>query len=169
MNPTVAFIGHQGSGKTTLLTRLIPVLQGRGYRVGVVKHAADEMHLDRSGKDSALFQEIGVEKTLVLSPSHAALFFELSEEMSPEEVVENIFHGFDLVVLEGFKQGPFPKIEVYRRAAGRVGADAEPLAGMIDVLAVVSDERVALPDGVPLLSPHRPEDVADFLEQALLL
>ena len=168
MIPTVAFIGHQGSGKTRLLTRLIPVLQENGYRVGVVKHAAGGMHLDRTGKDSALFQEIGVEKTLVISPSHAALFFELSEETPLVEVVERIFHGFDLVLIEGFKGGPFPKIEVYHRA-GRVGVDAEPLAGTIDVIAVVTDERVALPDGVPLLSPHRPEDVADFLEQTLLL
>ena len=168
MIPTVAFIGHQGSGKTTLLTRLIPMLQESGYRVGVVKHAAEEMHLDRSGKDSALFQEIGVEKTLVISPSHAALFFELSEGTPLVQVLESIFYGFDLILIEGFKEGPFPKIEVYHRA-GRVGADAEPLAGTIDVIAIVTDERVALPDGVPLLSPHRLEEVADFLEQALLL
>jgi molybdopterin-guanine dinucleotide biosynthesis protein MobB len=168
MIPTVAFIGHQESGKTTLLTRLLPVLQERGHhRVGVVKHAASETHLDQPGKDSALFQEAGAEKTLVISPSCGALFFKLSEETSLVEVLDSVFQGFDLVLVEGFKQGPFPKIEVYRRSS-RVGPGAEPLAGTIDVIAVVTDERVALPDGVPLLSPHRLEEVVDFLEQTIL-
>jgi molybdopterin-guanine dinucleotide biosynthesis protein B len=165
MIPTVAFIGHQGSGKTTLLTRIIPLLRERGHRVGVMKHAASELHLDRSGKDSARFQEAGAEKTLVISPGQGALFFELPEETSLVEVVDNIFHSCDLVLAEGFKQGPFPKVEVYRRAH-RVGA--EPLAGIIDVIAVVTDEQVALPDGLPVLSPHRLEDVVDFLEQTVL-
>lgn len=167
MIPTIAFIGHQGSGKTTLLIHLLPRLRERGLRVGIVKHAPSEVQLDQPGKDSALFQKAGVERTLVLTDSHGAVFFKLSTETSLVQMVDRIFQGFDLVLVEGFKRGPFPKVEVYRRLS-QVGPGAEPLAGTIDVIAVVTDERVALPDGVALLSPHRLEEVVDFLEQVIL-
>jgi len=163
--PTVSFIGHQGGGKTTLLTRLIPFLLDRGYRVGTVKHAPHEENIDRSGTDSFRHREAGAEQTLVVSRSDRALFWEPFPKETIEETIERLFQGFDVVLVEGFKHGPFPKVEVFRRLTE---LRTEPLAGEIDVVAVVTDEHVALPDGVRILSPRRPEEVADFLEGNLL-
>jgi molybdopterin-guanine dinucleotide biosynthesis protein B len=163
--PVVSFIGHQGSGKTMLLARLIPLLLDRGYRVGTVKHAPHEETLDRPDKDSTRHRSAGAERTLVIGGSSYGLFWEPSSEESIEETVERCFQGFDLVLVEGFKHGPFPKVEVYCQT---VGVSAEPLAGQIDVVAVVTDEHVALPDGVAVFSHHRLEDIADFLEQSFL-
>lgn len=165
MIPAVSFIGHQGSGKTRLIIRLIPLLLERGYRVGTVKHASHEENLDLAGKDSFRHRAAGAEQTLVVSGSSCALFWEPPPEESPEETLERLFQGFDLVLVEGFKHGPFTKIEVYR-CFGELSV--EPLAGQIDVVAVVTDERVALPDGVVVLSPRRLEEIVNFLEQALL-
>lgn len=148
-----------------LLARLIPLLLDRGYRVGTVKHAPHEETLDRPDKDSTRHRAAGAERTLVMGGSSYGLFWEPSSEESIEETVERCFQGFDLVLVEGFKHGPFPKVEVYRQAGG---VSAEPLAGQIEVAAVVTDERVAVPDGVTVFSPHKLEDIADFLEQSFL-
>ena len=165
MVPVVSFIGHQGSGKTAFLTRLIPILIERGYRVGTVKHAPHEEELDHPDKDGARHRKAGAEQTLVVGSMSCALFWGPSAEESIEETIARLFQGFDLVLAEGFKHGPFSKIEVYRRLKE---LSIEPLAGEIDVVAVITEERVALPDGVIVLSPHRPQGVADFLEQELL-
>ena len=165
MIPVVSFIGRQGSGKTTLLTRLIPVFLERGYRVGTVKHTPCEETLDRPEKDSTRHRAAGAERTLVVGGSSYGLFWESFSEETIEETVDRYFQGFDLVLVEGFKHGPFPKIEVHRQAGG---GSAEPLAGQIDVVAVITDERVGLPDGVGVFSPHKLEEIADFLEQTFL-
>ena len=165
MIPVVSFIGHQASGKTTLLTALIPVLLERGYRVGTVKHAPHQERFDCPEKDSARHRDAGAEKTLVVGKAGCALFWTPLSGRPLEATIEEAFRGFDVVLVEGFKHGPFPKVEVYR-SSGR--GHAEPLAGRIDVSAVITDGRVALPDGVEVLSPRSLEDIADFLERAFL-
>ena len=165
MIPAVSFIGRQGSGKTTLLTKLIPVLLERGHRVGTVKHAPHEEGFDDPAKDSHRHREAGAEKTLVVGQAGCALFWNPLPGDPLEATIEEVFQGFDIVLVEGFKHGPFPKVEVYRPARG---VNAEPLAGRIDVIAVITDARVALPDGVAVLSPHGLEEIADFLEKAFL-
>ena len=165
MIPVVSFIGHQASGKTTFLTALIPVLLERGYRVGTVKHAPHEESFDHPEKDSYRHREAGAEKTLVVGKAGCALFWDPLPGQPLEATIERTFKGFDIVLVEGFKHGPFPKVEVYHPSGG---VHAEPLAGRIDVIAVITEGRVALPDGVAILSPHSLEDIADFLERAFL-
>lgn len=165
MVPVVSVIGHQKSGKTTLITRLIPLFRARGLRVGVVKHAPCEGSLDQFGKDSFRYQQAGAEKTLIISATHGAFFFTMTDEASLKQTIEWLFHGFDLVLVEGFKEGPFPKIEVFRRSDT---IDVEPLARKIDVIALVTDACVSLPNTVPVLSPQRPEEIASFLERTFV-
>ena len=163
--PAVSFIGHQGSGKTRLICRLIPTLVGRGLRVGTVKHAPHETALDRTGSDSAQHREAGAERTLVVGASETVLYRDERGEEPIEAMIDRSFSGLDLVLVEGFKRGPFPRIEIYRRG-NRTGA--EPLAGEIDVAAVVTDDRVALPDGIPILSTRALIEIADFVETLLV-
>jgi molybdopterin-guanine dinucleotide biosynthesis protein len=70
-----------------------------------------------------------------------------------------------MILVEGLKHGPFPKIEVFRRSAQ---VPQEPLAGEIDVIAVVSDASIALPDGTASFSHRAIEAIADFLEERFL-
>jgi molybdopterin-guanine dinucleotide biosynthesis protein MobB len=164
MVPVVAFIGHHESGKTIFLTRLIPILVERGYRVGTVKHAPQEEAFDRPDKDSSRHRAAGAEQTLLVGETGCALFWDDVTGEPIEGMVERLFADYDIVIAEGLKHGPFPKIEVYRRLDARV----EPLAGEIDVVAVVTREHVALPDGVRVFSPRHPEEVADFIEERFL-
>lgn len=161
----VGVIGHQGTGKTRLIEQLIPVLLERGYRVGTVKHAPDLTEIDTPGADSSRHRAAGADQTLVVGSMEQALFWDCDPEAPIDEVVRRLFSDHDLVLVEGFKHGPFPKIEVWRRVGER---SVEPLAGTVQVMAVVTKERVALPDGVAVLPPNRPEATADFLEQTIL-
>lgn len=161
----ISIIGHKKTGKTRLIEQLIPALKDRGYRVGTVKHVPHEGDIDRLGTDSFRHREAGAAQTLVVSRSGYALFWEPFPKEAIEETIERLFRGFDVVLVEGFKHGPFPKVEVFRRLTG---LRTEPLAGEIDVVAIVTGEHVALPDGVRILSPRRPEEAVDFLEGNLL-
>ncbi len=154
----ITFIGHHNAGKTALIRRLIPALRARGLRVGTAKHVAPDVELDFPGKDSYLHRRAGAERVLVLSDAGGALFWEQSE-LAVEQHVHRYMEDLDLVLLEGFKHSPLPKIEVYRKG--------EPLAGHIPVMAVVAEGRPRIPDDVPLLPPDE-EEIADFLQTQLL-
>ena len=157
----VSFIGHHDSGKTRLLTRLVPLLSERGFRVGSVKHAPHLETFEARESDSSQHRAAGVERLLLVGETSSALYWENDPEDAIAETIHRLFSGLDLVLVEGFKHGPFPKIEVYRRSRD---IPREPLAGEIDVRAVITDDAIALPDDVELLSPTQLLDIADLVE-----
>ena len=164
MPKVISFIGHHNSGKTTLLSQIITILLERGYRVGAVKHAPHLEEMDSPDGDSARLHDAGAEQTLLVSHDTCSLFWDRDPDEPIDRLIERLFADYDLVLVEGYKHGPFPKIEVYRS----LGTRADPLAGEVEVIAVVTKEKVALPDGVKVLSPRNPEGVADFIEERFL-
>lgn len=161
MIPAVAVIGHHDSGKTRVVVALVQRLVELGYRVGTAKHSPDLSEIDVPGADSARHREAGAARTLLCGETTSALFFASGETDDLARDLDSLFVGCDLVLVEGYKHGPWPKIEVFRR-----GRDLrrEPLAGEIDVLAVVTDEHVALPDGVRRFGSREIERLTDFVE-----
>ena len=110
--------GWSGSGKTTLIEKLIPELTGRGLRVSVIKHAHHGFDLDRPGKDSYRHREAGATEVMLTSGQRWALLHESREE--PEPTLAGYLARFadcDLVLVEGFKNDPVPKIEIFRAAS----------------------------------------------------
>ncbi|MFT3663467.1 molybdopterin-guanine dinucleotide biosynthesis protein B [Piscinibacter sp.] len=112
--------GHSGMGKTTLLERLIPLLTARGLAVSLVKHSHKAIEVDRPGKDSYRLREAGCQEVLLLGEGRWALMHELrgAAEPSLPELLGRLQHC-DLVLIEGFKSGDFPKLEVWRPSLGR--------------------------------------------------
>lgn len=152
----IGLAGWSGAGKTTLLRRLIPVLVGEGLRVSTVKHAHHGFDVDQPGKDSWEHRQAGAQEVLVASAQRWALMHELRGDAEPElaDLLARL-SPVDLVLVEGFKRGGQPKLEVFRAANGK------PMIHPTDpsVVAVASDEPVpdlALPwmqlDDIPAIA-----------------
>lgn len=132
----IGLAGWSGAGKTTLLVKLIPALAGRGVSVSTLKHAHHRFDVDKPGKDSFEHRAAGARQVLVTSENRWALMTELRG--APEPSLRSLITQLspvDLVIVEGFKRDPHPKIEVYRAANDKPWLHPE-LPG---VVAAVSD------------------------------
>ena len=111
--------GHSGMGKTTLLERLIPEISSRGMRVSLIKHSHKNIDIDRPGKDSYRLRESGCNEVLLLGNDRWALMHELRGAPEPSlDYLLDRMQVCDLVLVEGFKHGNFPKLEVWRSSLG---------------------------------------------------
>jgi molybdopterin-guanine dinucleotide biosynthesis adapter protein len=158
----IGIAGYSGSGKTTLIEKLIPVLVREGVRVSLIKHAHHEFDVDQPGKDSWRHRHAGCSEVLISSSKRWALMHELrgAEEPALQEQLKHL-SPCDLVIVEGYKSEPIPKVEVHRRAGHT------PLLYPEDpnVVAIASDEP--LDTKLPQLDVDDPEAVARFILQFL--
>ncbi len=154
--------GWSGSGKTTLLERLLPSLASRGLCVSVVKHAHHRFDIDQPGKDSHRFREAGSHEVLISSPARWALMREHrgADEPTLAELLSHL-SDCDLVLVEGFKREPIPKLEVHRPALGKT------LLWPDDphIVAIASDAEVDAP--LPRFLLDDVEAIAAFIVEAV--
>ncbi|MBN2006233.1 MAG: molybdopterin-guanine dinucleotide biosynthesis protein B [Anaerolineae bacterium] len=114
--PVVAFVGRSNSGKTTIVERLLPVLKARGYRVAVVKHTLrNDIESDLPGKDTRRFWDAGAAHT-TLATADRIVHTRRYEDVPSLEMALRGVCDVDLILLEGYKEGLHPKIEVVRAA-----------------------------------------------------
>jgi len=112
--------GWKDSGKTGLMERLVAEIAGRGFTVSTVKHAHHGMDVDQPGRDSYRHREAGAQEVLVASPQRWALMHELrGAEEPPLEALLARLTPADLVLVEGYKSAPHPKVEAHRAETGR--------------------------------------------------
>ena len=156
--------GRSGMGKTTLLEKLIPALSARGLSVSLIKHSHKAVDIDRPGKDSHRLREAGCAEVLLLGPARWALMHELRGAPEPtlEELVPHM-QRCDLLLIEGFKGGDFPKLEVWRASEGKPMLWGE----WPGIVGVASDDLAAVttlppPAGPPRLDLHDVAAIADF-------
>jgi molybdopterin-guanine dinucleotide biosynthesis protein MobB len=112
--------GWKNTGKTTLMTGLVAELARRGLRVSTVKHAHHDSDVDVPGTDSFRHRAAGAGQVILASPRRWALMTELRG--APEPPLEALLARLDpcdLVLVEGYKRAPHPKIEAHRPEAGR--------------------------------------------------
>jgi len=161
--PVVGFCAHSGTGKTTLLVQLLQILRARGVRVGVIKHAHHNFDTDRPGKDSYELRKAGAQRMLVSSKRRWALVNEHvgEDRETPLEELVAIVGGapLDLILVEGFKHEPFPKIELHRKELKR------PLLHPEDgnIIALATNDKPDADIGIPVLDIDNPRAIADFL------
>jgi molybdopterin-guanine dinucleotide biosynthesis protein MobB len=113
-------VGRKNSGKTHLIARLLRAASARGLRVATVKHAHHAFDIDQPGKDSFVHREAGACEVLVASGQRWALIHE--HRGAPEPGLDELLAHLspcDLVLVEGFKSGTHPKLEVYRASCGQ--------------------------------------------------
>lgn len=151
--PIVSFVAYSGTGKTTFLERLIQKLKVRGLKIAIVKHDGHRFEIDHEGKDSDRFTKAGADVTGLISSEKAVLME--NRQTDPEEFLKKI-DGVDLILTEGFKQGPWPKIMLHRKGTRK----PMPLLPE-ECLAVISDvEILGCKNVFPL---EEIEKTADFL------
>lgn len=133
------FAAWSGSGKTTVIENVIPLLAGQGLRVSVIKHAHHAFDVDQPGKDSFRQRKAGASEVLVSSGARWALMHELRGGPEPElPALLARLSPCDLVLVEGFKLQPIPKMEIHRNALG--AAFLHP--GDPNIVAVATDIRL---------------------------
>jgi molybdopterin-guanine dinucleotide biosynthesis protein B len=151
--------GFSGSGKTTLLEALIPCFVAHGLKVSLIKHTHHKFDIDQPGKDSWRLREAGCSEVMLLSDQRWVLMHEMrgAEPPSLEEQLAR-FSACDLVLVEGFKHAPLPKLEVHRPANGK------PLfwaSNPEHIVAIASDAAVDVPLPVLALGDHA--GIVDFI------
>jgi molybdopterin-guanine dinucleotide biosynthesis adapter protein len=155
-------VGYSGTGKTTLLERLVPALTCRDLRISLVKHSHKAVDIDRPGKDSFRLREAGCSEVLLLGEGRWALMHELRGEAEPPlDYLLSRLQRCDLVLVEGFKTGHFPKLEVWRSEVGKPTLwPAWPgIIGIASDGPVPSDAATTL----PWLSLSAVDGIADFV------
>ncbi len=177
MPPIVSIIGRKNSGKTTLLVALAAELGRRGYRIATVKHGHHAFEIDQPGRDSwRHFHEGEAQAVLMVAAGKVALLLRHEEEPDPEALILRFYAGqdYDLVLIEGYKYGPFPKVEIFRRRqhAAPIHDAGDPNAALF--LAIVTDEPSLRADCRLIeLDPSDPGGlhvtyIADLLEERFL-
>jgi molybdopterin-guanine dinucleotide biosynthesis protein B len=162
----IGVAGWKNSGKTTLVTRLVAELARRGFRVATVKHAHHNFQIDDAETDSARHRRAGAMQVAVVSAKRWALVRELGDEPEPPlEATLARLDPCDLVIVEGYKAAPIPKIETRRRAAARQTplADTDP-----NVIAVAADYACEAA-GRPVLALDDVVGIADLIVAVLRL
>jgi len=155
----IGLAGWSGAGKTTLVAKLIPSITARGLTVSTLKHAHHAFDVDQPGKDSYMHRMAGATEVLVSSQNRFALMHKLrgAPELTLEQLLGRL-SPVDLVIIEGYKRDPHPKLEVHRASVGK------PLIHPDDphVVAIASD--VELPGArVPRVSLDDTDAIIDIL------
>ncbi|TEB08109.1 Molybdopterin-guanine dinucleotide biosynthesis adapter protein [Pelotomaculum schinkii] len=150
--PVIGLAGYSGSGKTTFLEKLITELKRRGYRLGVIKHTHH--------KDTRRPNPAGAAVEVLAAPDGAFMFREFETEPPPEKVI-SMLDGVDLILIEGYKQGRWPKLAIFRH-----GVTERPAIDPEDLLAEISD--VSSGSAAPHFSLDDAAGVADLLERVIL-
>jgi len=160
--PILSIVGKSNTGKTTLIERLIPELVRRGWRVATIKHNRHGFQMDHEGKDSWRHRNAGARMTVVASPHEVALVADAPRDYTMAELRDLFIRDVDLVLAEGFKKNPHPKIEVFRPEV-----HSERLCGPDDhCIAVVTGSDLA--PAVPRFGPDEISALCDFIEKSIL-
>jgi molybdopterin-guanine dinucleotide biosynthesis protein B len=162
MIPIVLIIGRSRSGKTTLLEKIVKRLTDKGYRVGTIKHDVHGFDIDYEGKDSWRHKKAGA-KTVVLSSSRKiAVIKDVAKEWPPEKLASSFLGNLDIVITEGYKKAPFPKIEIIRKACSLKPISIKDR----NLIAIASD--IKSKRKVPRFDINDSEGIADFIEERFL-
>jgi len=154
----VAFTGPSNSGKTTLILKVArKLIHEYSKKVAIIKHdPGDKARFDVDGKDSFKFSQTGAE-VIVTSPTRTTYF---SKENKDLDEMIRLFDKFDILLVEGLKNLPLPRISIFRNSLDSDYFD------YMDALAI--DESVNLseyeiPKGVDILNLNDPDLVISWI------
>lgn len=139
MTKIFGIVGWKDTGKTGLVVRLVQYFGERGVAVSTIKHAHHDFDVDQPGRDSYRHRAAGAREVLVASARRYALMHEVRDGPEPRlrDLVARLA-PVPLVLVEGYKSEPHPKIEVWRK-----GTPAPPIAVQDPSVVAVATDRAA--------------------------
>jgi len=156
----IGIVGWKNSGKTTLVERVIPLLVRQGFKVATVKHTHHDLRPLDGATDGERHARAGAAKTIVIAPNAWEISGYRQEDAPPEFAdLPGYLADADVVLVEGFKSAPIPKIEVRRQAA----PTQEPLAARDEHVIAVAADHATDPNGLPLFDLDDAEGIAAFI------
>lgn len=157
--------GWSGCGKTTLIIALLPRLQARGLTVSTLKHSHHAIDLERPGTDTERHRTAGAHEVMLATGQRWALLHELRDQPEPPlaELILRL-QPVDLALVEGWKTGPHPKLEIWRP----VGGNRSPRFLIDPTVIAVAGEPLLNPaqygrPDLPGLALADPDGIADFI------
>lgn len=134
-------MGRKNAGKTTLTVALASELVRRKHRVMTIKHGHHPADVDRKGTDTwRHFHEGQAERVLIASPDLRVLFERSGDDYDPIGLVRQYMQGADLVLVEGFKAAPLPKIEVHRQSVAEAPLYNPRATNAREWVAILTDD-----------------------------
>lgn len=163
MTPVLSIVGCGKCGKTTMVERLVAELTRRGYAVGTLKHDVHGFQMDHEGKDTWRHKQAGARAVVIIGPDQVGLVRSTPhQEFSVHDAIA-LLGPVDLVITEGFKRAPFPKIEIFSsvRNEGALLCADDP-----NLLAVAGD--IPVETSLPIFDWNDIISIADFVAARLL-
>jgi len=159
--PIFGVIGWKDSGKTTLVERLIEEFTIRGKVISAIKHAHHSFEIDHKHRDSYKFRSAGSRRTVVVSRNRWAMIHELRDEQEPSlnEILDHV-GPCDLVLIEGYKNAPFAKIEA--RNSANNNKHLSPEDDHIVAIAIRGEMQT---DSLPVFDIDNISAIADFIAE----
>jgi molybdopterin-guanine dinucleotide biosynthesis protein MobB len=159
----LGFSAYSGTGKTTLLSQVLPVLKSKGVRVAVIKHAHHSFDVDHDGKDSHTLRHAGASQMLIASSKRWALMTETpnnSSDPSLTELIKKLDQSkLDIILVEGFKNESFTKIELHRSCLRK------PLLYTQDknIIAIASDKDIHPKPNIHQLDINNVQQITNYI------
>jgi molybdopterin-guanine dinucleotide biosynthesis protein B len=153
----VHIIGRKNNGKTTLIVELIQELKQRGVTVGTLKHSGHEHELDTPGKDSYRHHAAGGNPAVVMTRNQVAIYLTRDPQDDFLEKLGPLYSATDVVLVEGYINGPGKKIEVWRQEVGTAPLVHE----REDIVAVVTNDTLDI--DLPILPRDDITGLAKFI------
>jgi molybdopterin-guanine dinucleotide biosynthesis protein B len=160
--PVVSIVGKSNTGKTTLIEKILPELTMRGYRVATIKHDVHGFEIDHKGKDSWRHKKAGASMTVLSSPWQVAVVEDVGKDLNIDELRNIYIRNVDIILTEGYKINPHPKIEVFRADFGGdiISRNDEKL------MAVVGGQPLDV--SVPCFDSNDAKSIVDLIESRFL-
>ncbi len=161
--PVIGFAGRASSGKTTLIEKIVSAFTEQKVRVAVIKHVHHPFDFDVPGKDTYRHKKAGAASVILASSGQVAMVKDTPDEYPLEEIISRYVNDADLIIVEGFKGAPIPKIEVYTHHSGE-----PPLSASGDSLyiAVVTDDDIGV--SIPKFRRDDADAIAGFISMHIL-
>ena len=157
--PYVSFSAKSGTGKTTYLEKLVACLKEKGLRIALIKHDAHGFEIDQPGKDSYRLRKAGVDTMILSGPEQTVqIQTHTTGEPSLKQLLSEI-HDVDLILIEGYKFGSQPKIQLLRKDYNET-----PVGNLENTIAYVANFPYApAPGNLPVFDLNEPTEMAEYL------